>query len=68
MTDDDDYDDGCLCGSEECAECGTECTHCGGDPLVECDDPIQCCTPHLSGWCQCRACNGTGLRAHQWIF
>lgn len=45
-----------------------DCTHCGGDPLVECDDPLQCCTQHIGGWCQCRACNGTGLRSEQWIF
>ena len=44
------------------------CTHCGGDAYVECDDPIQCCARHVSGFCPCVACNGTGEAKHQWIW
>lgn len=47
-----------------------ECTHCGGEPeMTECDDPLQCCRPGCDGeFHPCVACNGTGLRKHQWLF
>lgn len=50
---DDDYD---LCDPEE------QCCHwCGGDGWGECDDPIQCTSPHNRlGECQCQSCGGSG--------
>ena len=51
---------------------GWECTMCGGDGYVECNDPIQCCKPHTgNGWdqmCACSACNGSGLAKDQTIW
>jgi hypothetical protein len=45
------------------------CTICGGEVWVECDDPIQCCTPGCDGEMHPDpACGGTGLYVHQVIF
>jgi hypothetical protein len=47
-----------------------DCTWCGGEGYVECDDPIQCTRPHLdndrwNGECECSACHGSGLAKDQ---
>ena len=37
------------------------CHWCGGDGWVECDDPIQCTSPHNRwGECPCSSCGGSG--------
>jgi len=52
----------------------TDCTICGGDGYVECDDPIQCMAPnHFGGglsdlYCACRACGGTGRGKDQVVW
>jgi hypothetical protein len=50
------------------------CTHCGGDAVQECYDPIagcRGCPANCSGvdtYAPCVACNGTGRRTEQWLF
>ena len=41
-----------------------DCTHCGGEGWQESDDPMW----DQSDIIACVACNGTGLRKHQWLF
>lgn len=37
------------------------CYWCAGDGWVECDDPIQCTSPHNRfGECPCSSCGGSG--------
>jgi hypothetical protein len=64
----DELDDGCRCGSDDCSECGSACTMCGGEGWGDCDDPLQCCSEHKYDWCPCGACGGTGLRSMQRVF
>ena len=55
-----------------------DCSHCGGDGEVECDDPIQCTRMHSYfthpdtdqefQFCVCFACNGSGLAKDQVIW
>lgn len=45
-----------------------DCSWCGGDGMTECDDPIQCMNVHSGGYCECSACNGSGLASEQWIW
>ena len=55
-----------------------DCSHCGGDGEVECDDYLQCTRQHAywthpeSGmefqFCACSACNGTGQAKEQVIW
>jgi hypothetical protein len=64
-----DYDgDGWDYPDDDCDLDELDCSRCGGDAYVECDDPIQCCARHVDGMCPCGACGGTGLRKNQVIF
>lgn len=43
------------------------CTHCGGEGWDQVDDPmLDDCDEFGEG--PCKACRGTGLRKHQWVF
>ena len=45
------------------------CTHCGGEGLTDCDDPIQCTSSRCDGqMCPCQACGGSGRGEDQVIF
>lgn len=38
-----------------------DCYWCGGDGWRECDDPLQCTSPHNRlGECRCSSCGGSG--------
>lgn len=59
----------CMADDEYDDETGGRCYWCGGDGWTECDDPIQCTSPHNEfGECQCSPCNGTGSAKHQWLW
>lgn len=48
---------------------GPCCTHCGGEGVTECDDPIQCLNPACNGeFCTCGACGGSGLAKDQRVW
>lgn len=57
--DDDDFDD----DDNDIGE--RDCTWCGGDGLMDNDDPLWYGAAELVN---CSACNGTGMRKHQTIF
>lgn len=46
-----------------------DCTHCCGEGLVECYDPLQCTSaPAGHDLCPCSACGGSGLAKDQTIW
>lgn len=54
----DDYMTGCH-----------ECSHCGGEALTECDDPLQCTSSRCDGEvCPCGSCEGTGHGCRQVVW
>jgi hypothetical protein len=69
---DDDWADHCGCDMDDCPECDSGCTFCGGEGWTECDDPIQCMGRHIGNdWdslCECKACGGSGLAKDQTVW
>jgi len=47
-----------------------DCTICGGEGFVECNDPIQCLDPHEidNATDRCRACGGSGRAEDQTVW
>jgi hypothetical protein len=64
----DDYCPICVHGDDEDDEDG-DCFWCHGEGWRECDDPIQCTSPHNKyGECQCGSCGGSGRAADMTIW
>lgn len=46
-----------------------DCSVCGGNGEMECDDPIQCFDPGCDGeWGPCFACGGSGRAEDQRVW